>query len=152
MIDYVRLRKPFCVNDIPSQTVLENRFDIYAILEKANIPTPKHLYVDRTNNPFTRVVEHPDWIEIEGVRMEKPLVEKPYDGEDHNIYIYYGSAQGGGSRRLFRKIGNRSSRFYPKVNKLRTEGNFIYESLLLQGKDLKVYTIGPGYAHGEMRQ
>jgi inositol hexakisphosphate/diphosphoinositol-pentakisphosphate kinase len=138
VIEYVRLKKPFCVNDIPSQTVLENRYDIYQILEKHSIPTPRHLYVDRRNKPDTVVLEHPDWIEIDGVRMHKPLVEKPYDGEDHNIYIYYGSKQGGGSRRLFRKIGNRSSRFYPKVNKLRTDGNYIYESLLLQGKDLKV--------------
>ena len=52
-----------------------------------------------------------------------------------------------GSRRLFRKVGNRSSRFYPKVNTLRNEGSYVYEELLLNGKDLKVYTIGPGYAH-----
>lgn len=151
VIEYVRLRKPFCVNDIPSQVVLENRYDIYNILERNNIPTPKHLYVDRSRTPLPVVEEHPDYIVIDGVRLDKPLVEKPYDGEDHNVTIYYGTKQGGGSRRLFRKIGNRSSRFYPKVNRLRTAGSYIYESLLLQGKDLKVYTIGPGYAHGEMR-
>ena len=151
VIEYVRLRKPFCVNDIPSQVVLENRYDIYNILERNNIPTPRHLYVDRSRTPLPVVEEHPDYIVIDGVRLDKPLVEKPYDGEDHNVTIYYGTKQGGGSRRLFRKIGNRSSRFYPKVNRLRTAGSYIYESLLLQGKDLKVYTIGPGYAHGEMR-
>lgn len=73
--------------------------------------------------------------------------------QDHNIYIYYGAKNGGGSRRLFRKIGNRSSRFYPHVNHLRKEGSYIYETLLQsRAKDLKVYTIGPGYAHGEMRK
>ena len=29
---------------------------------------------------------------------------------------------------------------------------YIYEELFLNSKDLKVYTIGPGYAHGEMRK
>lgn len=134
VIEYVRLRKPFCVNDLPSQTVLQNRYDVYKILEKNSIPTPRHLYVDRSKGAGPNVEEYDDYIVIDGVRLDKPLVEKPYDGEDHNIYIYYGKSQGGGSRRLFRKVGNRSSRFYPKVNSLRKNGSFIYESLLMQGK------------------
>lgn len=127
------------------------------------------------------VEEFDDYIVIDGVQLKKPLLEKPYDGDDHNIIIYYGRSAGGGSRRLFRKVGNRSSRFYPKVNSLRKHGSYIYESLLTdepnvaeesaaaaaagapadatsqvrkkrRAVDLKVYTIGPGYAHGEMRK
>jgi hypothetical protein len=30
-----------------------------------------------------------DYVELGGVRIHKPFVEKPASGEDHNVYIYY---------------------------------------------------------------
>lgn len=80
-------------------------------------------------------------------------MEKPIDGDDHNIMIYYPSYAGGGMKELFRKVGNRSSEFYPDVRKVRRDGSYIYEEFMpTGGTDVKVYTVGPGYAHAEARK
>jgi inositol hexakisphosphate/diphosphoinositol-pentakisphosphate kinase len=47
--------------------------------------------------------EDGDAIFVGGEWIEKPFVEKPVDGEDHNVFIYY---RGGGGRRLFRKVSS----------------------------------------------
>lgn len=63
-----------------------------------------------------------------------------------------GSA-GGGSKRLFRKVGDRSSEFCPTENEIRREGSYLYEEFLVtQGTDVKVYALGPNYVHAEARK
>lgn len=51
--------------------------------------------------------------QINGLRLERPFVEKPVSGEDHNVVIYFPRSAGGGSQHLFRKVGDRSSEFRP---------------------------------------
>jgi len=73
----------------------------------------------------------------------------------HTIFLFssYPTSAGGGCKKLFRKIGNRSSEFYPDINEVRRDGSYIYEEFVeTQGTDVKMYTVGPEYGHAEARK
>ena len=75
------------------------------------------------------------------------------DAEDHNIAIYYPTSAGGGCKKLFRKIGNRSSEFYPEINEVCCVGCFFFVVfVVLLGTDVKMYTVGPEYGRAEARK
>ena len=263
---YVKLRKPFCVNNLASERKLLDRCvracvrlclllcacyvrrrrsltpfprphsrEFYRILTKHNVPVPRHVFLNRDDPTANQtVIETEDYLEIDGVRIDRPFVEKPVDAQNHNVYIYYPTRLGGGSKRLFRKVppcvpslcfvtrapldtlslvvdaagaqvGNQSSKFYPDVSAIRREGSFIYEEFVMtqvrgrvfrfrfravllrcvntvfasflflfsaacdgrvwlfihdspscsrthQGTDIKIYSVGSGYAHAEARK
>lgn len=99
------------------------------------------------------IEEFDDHIFINNIKVNKPFVEKPFDAENHDINIYYPLNDGGGCKKLFRKIGNVSSKFDSNFNEIRRDGNYIYEEFLpTDGFDIKVYTVGPDYAHAEARK
>ena len=155
VLQYIELRKPYLVNDLETdENVLRDRRKVYKHLEDAGIDVPFHIIVDRDDDSIMHQIEEFDeYIIVNGVKLSKPLVEKPVDAEDHNIYIYYPMSAGGGSKRLYRKVGDRSSTFYPNENDLRREGSYIYEEFVnTQGTDVKVYTVGPDYGHAEARK
>jgi len=50
------------------------------------------------------------------------------------------------------QIGNRSSS-YTMQSSVRRDGSYVYEEFLAtDGVDVKVYTVGPDYAHAEARK
>ena len=77
---------------------------MYKILSENGIDVPSHMIFDRSCVNCRELVETDDSVEVNGVVFHKPFVEKPLSAEDHNIYIYFPSAYGGGSQRLFRKV------------------------------------------------
>jgi inositol hexakisphosphate/diphosphoinositol-pentakisphosphate kinase len=191
-IAYDRLRKPFCVNDLPMQTVLWDRRLCLMILDKLNVPTPKRIEVNRDGGPILptsdmaqilyektgvqltgpengtgggvkaprsiEMLEDDDVLSVDGCQLRKPFVEKPVSGEDHNIRIYYPNSMGGGGRRLFRKVNNKSSEKDDslKVPRCITEPNasYIYEQFVdvENAEDIKAYTVGPDFCHAETRK
>lgn len=191
-IAYVKLRKPFVVNDLSMQKVLWDRRLCLKILDQMQILTPKRIEVTRDGGPrlespdlaqhvktltgvvlegpsdgtgggtpSTRsvsLVDDGDTLIVDGKVFKKPFVEKPVNGEDHNVIIYFPRSQEGGARRLFRKIGNKSSEYDPNLITPRciTEANssYIYEQFLKteNAEDVKAYTVGFNYCHAETRK
>ncbi|KAJ7433823.1 histidine phosphatase superfamily-domain-containing protein [Mycena galericulata] len=159
-ISYVKLRNPFCINDLPSQALLWDRRLVGAVLDHLKVPTPTRLEVSRdggprvdselkelikaklsltiggfTATPEVTLREDGNAIIIDGQVLEKPFVEKPVSGEDHNV-------------------GNKSSDLDPTLNHPRTDGSYIYEQFIDvdNSEDIKVYTVGKEYTHAETRK
>ncbi|KAF2747947.1 hypothetical protein M011DRAFT_466987 [Sporormia fimetaria CBS 119925] len=191
-IAYARLRKPFCVNDLPMQQVLWDRRLCLQILDKLKVPTPRRVEVTRDGGPHLKNADFakalhdrtgvklpgppdgtgggvppPKSVElsedgntlcVDGQTITKPFVEKPVSGEDHNINIYYHTSEGGGGRRLFRKVNNKSSAKDETLNVPRSilepGSSYIYEQFLTveNSEDVKAYTVGPNFCHAETRK
>ena len=193
-VAYAKLRKPFCVNDLPMQKVLWDRRLCLKILDNMNVPSPKRLEVNRDGGPTLEsaelaqhvyqltgvslegpengtgggasksqnvsLSEDGDSLVVDGKHFKKPFVEKPVNGEDHNIHIYFPNDQhyGGGGRRLFRKVGNKSSEFDSGLVIPRsvtdTSSSYLYEQFLRvdNAEDVKAYTVGPDFCHAETRK
>nr|XP_044989006.1 inositol hexakisphosphate and diphosphoinositol-pentakisphosphate kinase 2 isoform X7 [Jaculus jaculus] len=153
-VAYAKLRNPFVINDLNMQYLIQDRREVYSILQAEGILLPRYAILNRDpNNPKEcNLIEGDDHVEVNGEIFQKPFVEKPVSAEDHNVYIYYPTSAGGGSQRLFRKIGSRSSVYSPESN-VRKTGSYIYEEFMpTDGTDVKVYTVGPDYAHAEARK
>ena len=175
-IEYVKLRKPICINDLLMQPLLWDRRLVLHVLDMAGVPTPTRIIsnigndyphfspdmlkkisdlgINLSQEPSVVLQIDSETIQLGSVILKKPFVEKPVNGDDHNVYLYYSKSQGGGVRKMFRKVGNQSSLFCPDEWQIRTGNSFIYETFLesTNSEDVKVYTVGETFAHAETRK
>lgn len=91
-VEYVKLRSPFMINDLEMDATLKDRRKVYELLQKQGIDVPFHVVLNRDAGGGTPelgnvVEEFDEYIVVNGVTVNKPLVEKPVDAEDHNIYV-----------------------------------------------------------------
>ena len=164
---YADMHKVYLINNIKNQRLLWDRTKIYSLLRDYKIPLAdctfvrrfkENLHEQKTKRAKEKLrpvdlKEFDNHILHGSKKILKPFVEKPFDAENHNIRIYYPMKEGGGCKHLFRKINNISSRFNKKENKIRRDGNYIYEEFLPNdGFDIKVYAIGLNYFHAETRK
>ena len=127
-------------------------------LSKHSISEEDIIFIENEEDPYDiienvnkNLKESDEYIEFNKKRLYKPFIEKPANGDDHNIYIYY--PHYGGQKRLFRKTKNLSSLYYSNNNKIRRDKSYIYEEFLQSdGFDIKVYTVGEDYFHAEERK
>lgn len=127
-ISYANLRTPYLVNDLEFQEILKDRRLVLAALSSIGVPCLQRVILNRAPRTVfspavvrvaRRVVGNVDSLTtlsnnnrmisrdvlfVDGIEIEKPFVEKPVDAEDHNIYVYFHTSQGGGCRKLFRKV------------------------------------------------
>ena len=162
------------------QRILWDRRLVLRALDAIKVPTPRRLEVSRDGGPDiapelllqleqsvglkvpkqgewkipqkVELIEDGEVLSVDGQLLRKPFVEKPVNGEDHNIHIYYKGGAGG--RKLFRKIGNKSSEYDANLSQIRADGSYIYEQFMDvdNAEDVKAYTVGSGYCHAETRK
>ncbi|CDR94502.1 histidine acid phosphatase superfamily protein, putative [Babesia bigemina] len=154
-IDYVRRYKPIVLNDVERQRVFKSRLEIYRELQLCHIPHPNYVVVDHEAVRMGKATfeENEDYIVYNNVKLKKPFIEKPVDADNHNNWIYYPTNTGGGCKKLFRKVHDRSSQYCADINTVRRDGTYIYEEFMSTfGTDIKVYTVGCMFAHAEARK
>jgi inositol hexakisphosphate/diphosphoinositol-pentakisphosphate kinase len=106
-IEYVKLREPICLNDLLMQPLLWDRRLVLQVLDKANVPTPNRIIsnigndyphfspdmlkkisevgIELVNHPSVVIQIDSETILLGSSILKKPFVEKPVNGDDHNV-------------------------------------------------------------------
>lgn len=71
------------MNNVSTEHVLRDRRLFYHVLGRHGIPVPRHAFMIRSGpvEKHSILDEHDDYVVVDGVRFNKPFVEKPVDAE-----------------------------------------------------------------------
>lgn len=96
-LNYIKLRKPYLINDLEMANVLKDRRMIYEILESIGIDVPFHVYVDREpGKEDTNFIE-----EFDEVLFQRFILFKL-----HSIFIHFSILLPMGSKLTSRLLKN----------------------------------------------
>uniref|UniRef100_H3ASV2 Inositol hexakisphosphate and diphosphoinositol-pentakisphosphate kinase n=1 Tax=Latimeria chalumnae TaxID=7897 RepID=H3ASV2_LATCH len=152
---YVKLRNPLLINDLNMQYFIQDRHFIYIGTQKT----------DSNCKQRSNIIRHPIYPEIcclalpqgnEKVQIETEFFPRahrlyPIQYRVHDFFFFKCTARPLDSDNM-EKIGSRSSVYSPESS-VRKTGSYIYEEFMAtDGTDVKVYTVGPDYAHAEARK
>ena len=137
-IEYQQLHKPQLVNALEEQKLLTDRVSMYGTLKQLGVPCPSFMIIDHSTAQPGDLQQDDDRIVFRGRTLSRPFVEKPQDGDDHDVWIYHPSRDGGGCTKLHRKKNDQASMRDFDQKRIREKGIFIYEPFLdTRGLDIK---------------
>uniref|UniRef100_A0A8B9EAM4 Inositol hexakisphosphate and diphosphoinositol-pentakisphosphate kinase n=1 Tax=Anser cygnoides TaxID=8845 RepID=A0A8B9EAM4_ANSCY len=146
-VAYAKLRNPFIINDLNMQYHIQDRREVYGILKAEGILLPRYAVLNRDpNNPQGKKIMTNILTTDVSVSTGEQKPVSVFD-HPHSKYIFHNvQSEPPGS------IGSRSSVYSPESS-VRKTGSYIYEEFMpTDGTDVKVYTVGPDYAHAEARK
>ncbi|KAG0413371.1 hypothetical protein HPB47_009477, partial [Ixodes persulcatus] len=150
-IEYAELRSPFIVNDLYMQYDIQDRRKVYSILENAGIELPRYAVLDRESADERRGIHMGSERAVAKLTyylLRSTLFKTRKEFGESSLSARVKQKHS----RLWLPIGSRSSVYSPE-SRVRKLGSFIYEEFMpTDGTDVKVYTVGPDYAHAEARK
>ena len=63
-LDYVKLRKPYMINDLAMDATLKDRRKVYRLLQEQGIDVPTHVFLEREDPNKVNTVEEFDEVNI----------------------------------------------------------------------------------------
>lgn len=149
---YVDRYKPLELNKVVGLMALCDRRLTLRECVRFQIPVPRHVVCLREGESEPDLEETEDYIVVDGVRLDKPFVEKPLCTYDHDIIIYYPRSAGGGRARLGRD-GWGDAEFDSGRGRIRRWGSYVYERYIpTEGFQLRLFGVGSSYVHAEAKQ
>lgn len=120
------------LNDVRRLVQMQDRRWLAQKLKERGLPTPACVDCSRDGGCRPLVEEFDDHISVDGHRINKPVIEKPVDRRDREIYVYFPKSSGGGRSLIStRESGDEDyvCRF-EEGGKIRREGSFVYQEYL----------------------
>lgn len=64
-LEYVKLRKPYMINDLAMEDTLKDRRKVYRLLQEQGIDVPTHVFLEREDPTKVNTVEEYDEVSVD---------------------------------------------------------------------------------------